>query len=91
MKFKTKFFRNTQNLAKLCEVMCKNDPVFKQEHDRLSKQRRCAATHKNWLEDRDVHGHLGYYCADCGVWQSAYSVMNSSRESYMTCEEIKKS
>lgn len=82
------FLESVKRLAKMHLERCKTNPVLMAEHKRTVKQRECSKTHEKWLEDRDVHGHLGYYCARCGAWEMYYSWGNYTKESFMTCDEL---
>ena len=88
-KPKSDFWKGVERLVRKHKERCKTDPVFRAEHERVVKQRECFRTHKKWLEDRDIHGHLGRYCADCYVWRVEYAVFEYQRNSFLTCKQIK--
>jgi len=69
--------------------MIESNPIVK---ERIRLQRIAAKmkrTHKEWAEDRDVHGSLGHYCRRCGVEDFQVGPLAIDvRESFKTCDEL---
>lgn len=86
----SKFWDNIKRMSKEFDEQCKRDPRLRAERELSRRRTRCAATHKDWRQDWDVHGALEQYCGRCGVWRGHYSFGYRNRESTMTCDQIYK-
>lgn len=82
------FWEGVQRLAKLHRERCKTDPVLRASWERSKKKSACSKTHKEWVQDYDVHGPLDSYCTRCGACDAHYSPQFDYKESFMTCDEL---
>jgi hypothetical protein len=88
-EWRRKFPESWQRLFERLDRQKERDPVFRAHCERASLVRRCRVSHAGrMVEDRDVHGSLGYYCGRCGVSETVYWGDAWNRRATMTCDEI---